>query len=578
MAHGSNITGIKGGALPSEAQNANKGVENRQASPHENQRAQTPKENAPQLFDKKWHNAKADGLKNNLSSILSGGENHSSKENGRANGHENRQENNRANNHENRHGNRHENKNQPDAPKNQTLRQQAEQTIGQTLKHTTDAAKNLLNNQTDAARNSLNNQTEPARNSVNKQLAEPAKELLNKTWDTLVKTAKEHKDLSAFRNQPKQFWKEVRQMSELRLVETFVHGKAEPRVASRYGELLRQLERQGGRLQDFLATLSPSERQVFQARQQIERTFGAGELFAGKGIALDKRGDFPVRVFLSQNGKNVELPPHTILSILNGGSAEGLPTDFSGVDAMLLEHHALFTNGETMFNAKTAALLSLSLALYQNIGVALSLTDVTAETLLQNQMLGNLLPNAPSLPVDQAAARSTLQTASENLKNNEAAARRAGEGNVAGALVNGTFATIDKYRKERFESDGVTDKSDLGNPLFAFSAGATGAMMGATVGCIVPLAERSVGEILGFAASVVVGLSDNGLRSLGVNTLVSVITTGAQIFLSVAGAAPPNASGESSVKSLNAAPSADFFEDELRQTIFNRRQASLLAS
>ena len=43
--------------------------------------------------------------------------------------------------------------------------------------------------------------------------------------------------------------------------------------------------------------------------------------------------------------------------------------------------------------------------------------------------------------------------------------------------------------------------------------------MGATVGCIVPLAERSVGEILGFAASVVVGLTDSGLRALGVNTL-----------------------------------------------------------
>lgn len=569
MGHGNNIIPIKGGAVPQELHDAKKGVENSRATPHENQSPKTQKENAPQLFDKKWQGAKADDLKNNLSNILNGGEKHLPKENGRAD----------------RNENKHENKHQPDAPKNQTLKQQAEQTAGQTLKQTdtaknllnnqTEAAKNLLKNQGDAARNSLNNQTEPARNSFNKQLAEPAKELLNKTWDNLVNAAKEHKDLSAFRDKPKQFWNEVRQMSDLRVVETFVHGKAEPRVVSRYGELLKQLERQGGRLQDFLATLSPSERKVFQARQQIDRTFGTNELFVGKGIALDKRGDFPVRVFLSHNGKNVELPPHAILSLLNGGNAEGLPTEFSGADFTRLEHHALFTNGEVMLNAKSAALLGLSLALYQNIGVSLSLADVAAETLLQNQAFANLLPNAP---VDQSAARTTNQTAFENLKNNEAAARRAGEGNVAGALINGTFATIDKYRKGQYQPDGVSDKSDLKNPLFAFSAGATGAMMGATVGCIVPLAERSVGEILGFAASVVVGLSDNGLRSLGVNTLVSVITTGAQIFLSASSASPSNALNESSAKSLNAAFPVNIFEDDLRQTIFNRRRATLLAS
>lgn len=552
MGDGNHITPIKGGNVPQDLRGAKNSGDSNRAAPHDSQPPKTAKENAAQLFDKKWHNAKADDLKNNLSNILSGGEKNLQKERGQANKHENG----------------YENKSRTETPKNQTLKPQAESTKNQPLKPPVEAAKNLLNK----------SQPESAKNLFNKPPTEPAKELLNKTWNTLVNAAKEHKDLSAFRDQPKRFWNDVRQMSELRVVETFVHGRAEPRVVSRYGELLKQFERQGGTLQDFLTTLSPTERKVFQARRQIERTFGANELFVGKGIALDKRGDFPVRVFLSHNGKNVELPPHAILSLLNGGSADGLPGDFSAANGALPDSRALFTNGEFLLNTKNAALLGLSLALYQNIGVSLALTDISAEILRQNQLLGDFFPQTANAPVEQSTESTLNKTAFENSKNGENALRRAGEGNVAGALINGTFATIDRYRKENFQPDGVSDKSGPGASIFGFSAGATGAMMGATVGCIVPLAEKSVGEILGFAASVVVGLSDSGLRSLGASTLVSVITTGAQIFLSASNASPPTALDESSAQSLNAAASINLFEDDLRQTILNRRQTTLLAS
>lgn len=552
MGHGNHILPTTGGSsVPQDLRDASKGVENQRAAPHENQPPKTPKENAAQLFDKKWQGAKADDLKNNLSNILSGGEKNLPKQSGQADKHENK----------------HDNRQQTDASKNQSLRQLTEQPKTQTLRQSTDAAKDVLNK----------HQAEQTGNRLDKALAEPAKNLLNKTWNTLVNAAREHKDLSAFRDQPKQFWKDVRQMSELRVVESFAGGKAEPRVVSRYGELLKQLARQGGGLQSFLSTLPPAERTVFLARHQINQTFGAGELFAGKGFTLDKRGDFPVRVFLSHNGKNVELPPHTILSLLSGGNADGLPKDFSAANGALPDSYALFTNGEFLLNTKTAALLGLSLALYQNVAVTLSLTDVTAEILQQNQLLGDFFPTAPNAPIDQSAEGLSNQTAFENSRNGENVLRRASDGNVAGALINGTFATIDEYRKGNYQSDGVSESSDLGNSIFGFSAGATGTMMGATVGCIVPLAEKSVGEILGFAASVVVGLSDNGLRSLGVNTLVSVITTGAQIFLSAS--SQTSAPRESSINSLNAASTTvNLFEEDLRQTILNRRQTTLLAS
>ncbi len=634
MGNENQIKGLNGANLPSIPGAAKKSGEVHSAPQSELPKRENPKQNAPLLFDKKWQNAQAKDLKHNLTTIISGGDKKQSAENHRGNPAQTKAHSSgekplpnapsqpsQANKHqtnEAKNANTHlteQAKNSSahltEQAKNLNTRPTTEQAKNSSA-HLTEQTKNLIKHQPEHTRDlnthrseqpkTLNTYLPEQAKSLNKHQPEQAKNLLNQTWDSLVNTAKEHRDLATFRDKPKQFWDNVRQMSEIRVVETYVNGKSEPRAVSRYGELFRQMERHGGRLETFLATLPPGERNVFEARYQINRTFGADNLFVGSGIALDRRGDFPVRVFLSQNGKNVELPPHAIISLLNGKNVEISPRsimnllngknlnsslpqtisgapggDFFGEGIALPENAAIFTNGAVLLNAKSAALLSLSLALYQNIQVMLPLTDVAAEIVPQNQP-DDFMPKALNLPNDRLKARASNQAAFENANRSENVLKRTNEGNVAGALINGALTTIDEYRKSRYQAEAPA-KIDSTNIGFGFSAGATGAMMGATVGCIVPLAEKSVGEVLGFAASVVVGLTDSGLRSLGVNTLVSVITTGAQIFLTASTSGiQKNAPGESDQKVLNAAGAATFFEEDLRQTIFNRRAASLLSS
>jgi hypothetical protein len=400
------------------------------------------------------------------------------------------------------------------------------------------------------------------------QAHEQSNGLLNQTLDTLINLAKDHPNFENFRTQPEQFWDQVRQISEVRVIETYVNGKSEARAVSRYGELLNQLNRSGeyfnnsghqsnasiNYLDNFLASLPPNERNVFQARQQIHQTFGANELFVGNGIALDDYGNFPVRVFFSNNGKNPELAPHSVLSLLNG--------NVSDKEFALLQNASLFANGQILFSAKSAALLSLSLAFYQNINALLSLEDVA---------MNSLMPKNPNVASEQILNKFINQTVADNVRFNF----RSAESLVIAAFISGALATIDRFTKfGRGEISNRTGFNEISGE-FGFSAGATGAMMGATIGCVAPLAEKSIGEILGFTASVVVGLTESGLRTLGANVLISIIKTGIQNILDAASVNQSEPETDSPNKLLTAPEAVTIFENDLRRRLFKTRLRTL---
>lgn len=359
--------------------------------------------------------------------------------------------------------------------------------------------------------------------------------LVNQTWESLVNTAREHADFTRFDNQPKDFWDNVRQMSDVKIVDTYVKGKLEPQVVSRYGTLLESFNRQGGQLNSFISSLPMAERDVFLARYQLNQTFGATELFVGNGIALDKNGQFPLREFLSNNGKNVDLPIQTFLGLIGGGvRLNELST-------------SLFINGQMLLNDKTAALLSLSLSLYQNINSSLSAT------------LLNILNESKT-------ASASLETA---LINN-AKERPVTNSLLVAALINGTLTTIENYRELKNKTFNTWIGNDAEPRKLRFSAGATGAMMGAVIGCISPMAESRSSEVIGFAASVVVGLADGGMRKLGANLLVYRVLEGASAIKQI------NSARTAARSLLNEAK--DIYEKELKQTILNGRINAYLAS
>ena len=374
---------------------------------------------------------------------------------------------------------------------------------------------------------------------------------MHKTLDVLIDRAKEHHDFERFRNQGENFWRGVREMSDVKILKSEFRGDIQIRVFSRYAELIERFAREGGKLDQFLNSLPRHEREVFLARFQMEKTFGAGKFFVHDGLVLTERGEFALKNFLQAGGKTSDLPASILFAFANGD----LP-----IEEFLFLNNSLFAG--QLFASKGAALLSLTLALAENINQMLPL-----EVLLSNAALTNLLSKNGEFALSQllnnfAANQTTPQTD-----------KRANEQILVGALIGGALSkskTTDESQSKIRVAPWQTGEQAT-SPLFA--AGATGAMLGAAIGCLVPLAETAAGAALNYAASVVVGSTERGLRSLSVSTLISdVVTSGVQTLLN----ASQTAFAEDS--SPRALSSAAFGVDDLQFDFGNRRRNALLTA
>lgn len=352
----------------------------------------------------------------------------------------------------------------------------------------------------------------PGANTQNRATNSPQNpvQIVNQTIDDLISTAQNHEKFTEFKSQPKEFWNQVKQMSEVQVTEKYVNGHFESRATSRYGEILEKFNRYGTQGFVFLNSLPENESRAFQARHLMNQQFGANELFIGRGVVIDQAGNFFVREMLANNGKEGGASLNTLLGILGGKYSENAAS--------------LFANGQLLLNPKTAALLSLSLTLYQNINTKLPLADAA---------IFAAPPNLAGKPNENGGAR-VLENNLESAK--ITAERRADNSPIVAALINGGLTA----RKEESELEKTrADRWKTGAQVFGtpFSAGATGAMFGAVLGCIVPLAEKNAGTALSFASSVVIGTSERGLKYLSSNLLISdVITSGVQNLLTAASA------------------------------------------
>lgn len=339
-----------------------------------------------------------------------------------------------------------------------------------------------------------------------------SRNVANQTLDDVISFARDHENFTEFKDQPKEFWDRVKQMSDVQIVKKYANGHFEPRANSRYGELLEKFNRYGSQGFVFLNSLPEGEKQVFQARHLLDQQFGVDELFIGRGVIIDKSGNFAVRELLANNAKNFAAPLSTVLGLFNGKFSENSAAP-------------LFAGEQFLLNAKTAALLGLSLTLYQNLNTKLPLTDAA-------------LPDVPPKFSEKAGENGGARFIENNLDGSKIAAeRRADNFQIAAALISGALVANrdDKdFKNARFDR-WKAGETILGN---VFSAGATGAMFGAILGCVVPLAENNAATALSFASSVVIGTSERGLKYLSANLLISdVITSGVQNILTAAATA-----------------------------------------
>ncbi|HEY0429760.1 MAG TPA: hypothetical protein VGC76_18400 [Pyrinomonadaceae bacterium] len=368
--------------------------------------------------------------------------------------------------------------------------------------------------------------------------AAPHVDYAGQNLQNLINLAREHADFKNFQNRTENFWQNVSRMSEVRILQS---QAGDLQLVSRYGELLDKFNTSGRRLDAFLLTLPANERDVFAARYQMEKTFGAGRFFIGNGITPDKNGNFSLRQFLASNGKSTNLPLNFIVALRESGQLGA--GNFAG---------------RILFNAESAALLGASLAFYQNLGAAVNLKDAVIYIFLQNFLAAAEENAALRLPV--------------NLFSNEAPSRKIDQTIIVGALINGTLPSIDK--NSRF-FDKINLEAWTGGDAsmrLVFSAGATGAMLGAAIGCLVPLAGDAAGRATGLAASIVTGTAERGLRSLDLNLLISdVVTNAVQTLLD---ALQDNFLMAAPRAELSAAP----LVEDLQSNFFNRRLNAYLAA
>ncbi|MDQ2746011.1 MAG: hypothetical protein M3T96_01985 [Acidobacteriota bacterium] len=334
-------------------------------------------------------------------------------------------------------------------------------------------------------------------------------------WNDFAALLKNHPDFSDFRNQPPNFWHEVRQLSETRILQDD-DGNQLP-TASKYENLLSQASPKQLSLDDFAKTLPPPDREVFQARIQIDQTFGAN-IFENDGVTLNANGQIRLQATFKEG--EIDQPPHFRADSLAGKSApignDGAPLtrEIAFVDAK--KDRSEF--GRTP-EFKQPAITANNLKNLENS--ELKSPDKWAQIAANSSSVGNnfLLENGAARTANGGSALS------DNSANISAVTRReGGTATVGGALVGNSLTANHSYKNS--ESGEINKSRSLNNYDAnggkSFAAGATGAMMSAAIGSLISDSKSHIGGAVGFVSGVFVGAeADQGVRWLGADKNIS---------------------------------------------------------
>ena len=328
----------------------------------------------------------------------------------------------------------------------------------------------------------------------NTVITDEPENLTELSFDDLISLAIEHEDFADFRNQPKKFWQQVRQMSETRCVEA---DSDETRATSsynefKYNEFLTDMQAKGLSPREYAKTLPPNERTVFLARFQLEEIFGAS-IFNDDGVTLSENGQIRVREILNKTDASGEKM-----------SDEKSATPFIPGVAVPQSSNGIASGNTTLQNA--------------SFDMTSHLRDTPFDTAPQT------VPGASPTMLESYSTRISTNTNSESATAVGAVSRRDSGAAIGGALINGAFISVDNY--QNLEHNEIGGSRAVGNVFGetgnGFAAGATGAMFGAAIGGVIPGAGTDVGGVLGFVSGVVVGVeADQGLRWLGADKTVS---------------------------------------------------------
>ena len=309
----------------------------------------------------------------------------------------------------------------------------------------------------------------------------------------------------------------------------------------------------------YLAGLTPEQRDVFTARQRMDRVLGVNEFFTNDGRTArtdGRNGTYGVREFLLDNNMLRDTQRHTFLPLSETGA-----TDLRSVDRVpTIADTPLRLGGEIRSGSIAGGALSAVTSLPEvfdraangdYLGAAATLGTNTAfgatvggasaaGERLVGQYVERSLTNSQfaRAGIDRLYSSTAARAAVSRLVQTEASAMtstafgstvrqvggRLAGGSIVGGVVSGAFSAYDQIGA--YQRGEVTGSQAVGTVVgetaVGLGAGLTGAAAGAAIGSIIPGAGTIVGGVIGFGVGVVAGyLADQGLRGLGVNTAIA---------------------------------------------------------
>lgn len=355
-------------------------------------------------------------------------------------------------------------------------------------------------------------------------------------WNTLTDRARSNPAFVDFASKGNDFWKGVQSLdysSELRRFNADNHG--------------------------YLSSLTPEQRDVFTARQRMDRTLGVNEFFTNDGRTArtdGRNGTYGVREFLLDNNMLRDTQRHTFLPLNETGK-----TDLRSVNRVPaiadapLRLGREFRSGSLaggVFSAATSLpqvfdqarrgdYLGAARTLGTNtaLGTAVGGTSAAGERII-GQYVERSLSNSQfaRAGIDRLYSSTAARSVAARLVQTEASSMtssafgstvrqfggRLAGGSIVGGVVNGAFSAYDQigaYRRGEVTGSQAIG-TVAGETAVGLGAGLAGAAAGAAIGSIIPGAGTIVGGVIGFGVGVAAGyLADKGLRGLGVNTAIA---------------------------------------------------------
>nr|MDQ3323975.1 hypothetical protein [Acidobacteriota bacterium] len=330
------------------------------------------------------------------------------------------------------------------------------------------------------------------------------------SWEILTERAKVHDAFIDFHSKPGSFWRDVQNLD--------------------FKTELAKFKKQDAA---YLKSLSQSERDVFNARRQMDSMLGVNEYFTNDGRTArtdGKNGTYGVREFLIDNteiqntqrttfvelgetgktglkttGKVPEIPEN-IRSFRNETRNGGLIGAISAVTS-LPQIFEQANNGDYTGAAKT---LATNTAVGSGIGtfsaagervIGNQIANSLSRSNLANQGLERLYTNGAARNVVSRLAQTEASTITSQTFNATARtiAGRVGGAGVIGGVVSGAFSAYDQigaYRRNEVSGSQAIG-TVVGEASVGLGAGMAGAAFGAAVGSIIPGAGTIVGGVVG---------------------------------------------------------------------------------